>query len=143
MVFVWALPPVVNGSVWKFLFAEDGLLNTLVLLTPLRSEPIPFLYDATWAIVSVALVTSWAAIPFNALVIRAALLDISPEILQVAAVDGANPGQEIRHIMIPAARPNALVLLVLTIVYGIRSFDFISVTTYGGPGTATNTLPFL
>src|SRR5699024_5645393 len=34
MVFVWALPPVVNGSVWKFLFAEDGLLNTLVLLTP-------------------------------------------------------------------------------------------------------------
>src|SRR5699024_2423967 len=63
MVFVWALPPVVNGSVWKFLFAEDGLINVLVLLTPLRSEPIPFLYDATWALISVSLVTTWAVIP--------------------------------------------------------------------------------
>jgi len=143
MVFVWALPPVVNGSVWKFLFAEDGLINTLVLLTPLRSEPIPFLYDATWAVISVALVTTWAVIPFNALVFRAALLGISPEIFEAAALDGATRWQEIRHIMIPAAKPTALVLLVLTIVYGFRSFDFIYVMTYGGPGTATNTLPFL
>ena len=143
MVFVWALPPVVNGSVWKFLFAEDGLINTLVLLTPLRSEPIPFLYDATWALISVALVTTWAVIPFNALVFRAALLGISPEIFEAAALDGATRWQEIRHIMIPAAKPTALVLLVLTIVYGFRSFDFIYVMTYGGPGTATNTLPFL
>lgn len=143
MVFVWALPPVVNGSVWKFLFAEDGLINTLVLLTPLRAEPIPFLYDATWALISVSLVTTWAVIPFNALVFRAALLGISPEIFEAAAIDGAGRWQEIRHIMIPAARPTALVLLVLTIVYGFRSFDFIYVMTYGGPGTATNTLPFL
>lgn len=143
MVFVWALPPVVNGSVWKFLFAEEGLINTLVLLTPLRSEPIPFLYDATWALISVALVTTWAVIPFNALVFRAALLGISPEIFEAASLDGANRWQEIRHIMVPAARPTAMVLLVLTIVYGFRSFDFIYVMTYGGPGTSTNTLPFL
>lgn len=143
MVFVWALPPVVNGSVWKFLFAEDGLINTLALLTPLRSEPIPFLYDPTWALISVALVTTWAVIPFNALVFRAALLGISPDIFEAAALDGATRWQEIRHIMIPAAKPTALVLLVLTIVYGFRSFDFIYVMTYGGPGTSTNTLPFL
>lgn len=143
MVFVWALPPVVNGSVWKFLFAEDGLINTLLLLTPLRAEPIPFLYDATWALISVSLVTTWAVIPFNALVFRASLLGISPEIFEAAALDGANRWQEIRHVMLPAAKPTALVLLVLTIVYGFRSFDFIYVMTYGGPGTATNTLPFL
>jgi multiple sugar transport system permease protein len=28
-------------------------------------------------------------------------------------------------------------------VYAFRSFDFIYVMTYGGPGTSTNTLPFL
>lgn len=143
MVFVWALPPVVNGSVWKFLFAQDGLINTLVMATPFRSEPIPFLYDGNWAIISVALVTTWAVIPFNALVFRAALLAITPDVFEAAALDGANRWQEIWHIMIPAARPTALVLLVLTIVYGFRSFDFIYVMTFGGPGTSTNTLPFL
>jgi multiple sugar transport system permease protein len=43
----------------------------------------------------------------------------------------------------PAVRPTTLVLTVLTVVYGFRSFDFIYVMTYGGPGTVTTTLPFL
>jgi multiple sugar transport system permease protein len=143
MVFVWALPPVVNGSVWKFLLADAGLANVAARLLGLTDDALPFLYDQYWALGSVALVTSWAVIPFNALVFRAALLNIAPEVFEAAALDGASKWQEIRHIMIPAARPTALVLLVLTIVYGFRSFDYIYVMTYGGPGDATNTLPFL
>lgn len=143
MVFVWALPPVVNGSVWKFLLGDRGLFNMLLLESGLRDAPVPFLYDQYWALLSVAFVNSFAVIPFNALVFRAALMNIPPETFEAAALDGANKRQEVRHIMLPAIRPTTLVLLVLTIVYGFRSFDFIYVMTYGGPGTATNTLPFL
>jgi multiple sugar transport system permease protein len=143
MVFVWALPPVVNGSVWKFLLGDRGLFNTVVLGLGLRSSPMPFLYDHRWALMAVAFVNAFAVIPFNALVFRAALMNIPPETFEAAALDGANKWQEVRHIMLPAVRPTTLVLLVLTIVYGFRSFDFIYVMTYGGPGTATNTLPFL
>lgn len=143
MVFVWALPPVVNGSVWKFLLGSSGLVNTLLIALHLRQQPAPFLYDQHWALASVAFVSSIAVIPFNVLVYRAALLNIDPEVFEAAAIDGANKWQEIRHIMVPSVRPTTLVLLVLTIVYGFRGFDFIYVMTYGGPGTATNTLPFL
>jgi multiple sugar transport system permease protein len=143
MVFVWALPPVVNGSVWKFLLGDNGLVNVVVLGLGLRDTPVPFLYDQYWALLSVAFVNSWAVVPFNALVFRAALMNISPEVFEAAALDGANRWQEIRHIMLAAVRPTTLVLLILTVVYAFRSFDFIYVMTYGGPGTATNTLPFL
>ncbi|QCB94408.1 carbohydrate ABC transporter permease [Cellulomonas shaoxiangyii] len=143
MVFVWALPPVVNGSVWKFLLADTGLVNTVLLSTGLRDTPVPFLYDQYWALAAVAFVNSFAVIPFNALVYRAALLTISPEVFEAAQLDGATKAQQVRHIMIPSVRPTTLVLLILTLVYGLRSFDFIYVMTYGGPGTATNTLPFL
>lgn len=143
MVFVWALPPVVNGSVWKFLLADGGLVNSLLVDTGLRDMPVPFLYDQNWALLSVAFVNAFAVIPFNALVYRAALLNIEPEVFEAASLDGASKWQEVRHIMAPSVRPTTLVLLVLTIVYGFRSFDFIYVMTYGGPGTATNTLPFL
>ena len=143
MVFVWALPPVVNGSVWKFLFASEGLINTVAKALGLISAPMPFLYDQYWALGAVAFVNAWAVIPFNALVYRAALLQIDREQFEAAALDGATRWQEIRHIMLPATRPTSLVLLILTVVYGFRSFDFIYVMTYGGPGTATNTLPFL
>ncbi|NNU27635.1 carbohydrate ABC transporter permease [Isoptericola sediminis] len=143
MVFAWALPPVVNGSVWKFLLADAGLLNVVARAVGLTDTALPFLYDQHWALGAVAFVNSWAVIPFNALVFRAALLNIEPEVFEAAALDGAGRWQEVRHIMVPSVRPTMLVLLVLTIVYGFRSFDFIYVMTYGGPGTATNTLPFL
>ncbi|GAB2468128.1 carbohydrate ABC transporter permease [Xylanimonas ulmi] len=142
MVFVWALPPVVNGSVWKFLLSDNGLVNAIVMALG-RSTPIPFLYDTNWALLSVAFVGAFAVIPFNALVFRAALLAVDPEIFEAAALDGVNRWGEVRHIMMPSVRPTSLVLLVLTMVYAFRSFDFIFVMTYGGPGTATNTLPFL
>jgi multiple sugar transport system permease protein len=143
MVFVWALPPVVNGSVWKFLLNDAGLFNTVLTGLGLRDTPVPFLYDQYWALFAVAFVNSFAVIPFNTLVYRAALMTIDPEVFEAAQLDGATSWQQIRHIMIPSVRPTSLVLLILTLVYGFRSFDFIYVMTYGGPGTATNTLPFL
>jgi multiple sugar transport system permease protein len=109
----------------------------------LTDDALPFLFDQYWALGAVAFVNAWAVIPFNALVFRAALLNINPEVFEAAALDGANRSKEVRYIMVPSVRPTMLVLLVLTIVYGFRSFDFIYVMTYGGPGTATNTLPFL
>lgn len=143
MVFCWALPPVVNGSVWKFLLGDTGFFNTILKAVGAIDTSIPFLYDQYWALASVAFVNSWAVIPFNALVFRAALMGIDPEIFEAANLDGASKWDEIRHIMLPAAKPTTLVLFVLTVVYAFRSFDFIYVMTYGGPGTATNTLPFL
>jgi len=143
LVFVWALPPVVNGSVWKFLLGTQGLINTVLLDTGLADVAAPFLFDDRIALLSVAIVNAWVVVPFNALVFRAAIIGIPQEAFEAARVDGASRWQEIRFIIVPAVRPTSLVLFVLTVVYGFRSFDFIYVMTFGGPGTATTTLPFL
>ena len=143
MVFIWALPPVVNGSVWKFLLGDAGLINSVIAGVGLSQDAVPFLYDDRFALLSVAIVNSWAVVPFNALVFRAGILGIPAETFEAARIDGASRWQEIWHMIIPAVRPTTLVLAVLTIVYAFRSFDFIFVMTYGGPGVATNTLPFL
>lgn len=143
MVFIWALPPIVNGSVWKFLLGGDGLINVLMQKMKLISSPIPFLFDPKIALYSVALVNCWAVIPFNALILRAAFKNVTKDILEASEIDGVSKFQQIRYIYFPWARPTLLVLTILTVVYGFRSFDFIYVMTYGGPGVATNTLPFM
>ena len=143
MVFIWALPPIVNGSVWKFLLGGDGLINVLLQKAQVITEPIPFLYDPKMALYSVAVVNCWAVIPFNALILKAAFKSVSKDILEASKIDGVTPLQQIRYVYFPSSRPTLLVLTVLTLVYGFRSFDFIYVMTYGGPGLATNTLPFL
>ena len=143
MVFIWALPPVINGSIWKFLLADHGLVNELLRMTGIAPDGIGFLYDARYSLWSVALVNAWGVVPFNALIFRASLLGIDAEVVQAAQVDGVRPSQMVRYIMLPHVRPATTVLTVLTIVYAFRSFDFIYVMTAGGPGTSSTTIPYL
>jgi multiple sugar transport system permease protein len=141
IIFVWAMPPLVNGSVWRFLFDQRGLIDSLLVTVHLPA--VFWLVDGKLPLLSVALVNSWVAVPFATIVYRAALLDIPVEVLEAAAVDGAVPRQIVQYVVVPMLRPVRIVLGVLTVVYAFRSFDFIYIMTSGGPGTVSTTLPFL
>jgi multiple sugar transport system permease protein len=141
IVFVWAMPPLVNGSVWRFLLDQRGLIDSLLVAVHLPA--VLWLVEGKLPLISVALVNSWVAVPFATIVYRAALMDIPQELLEAAAVDGAVPRQIILHVILPLLRPVMVVLGVITVVYAFRSFDFIYIMTSGGPGTVSTTLPFL
>jgi multiple sugar transport system permease protein len=141
MVFVWAMPPLVNASVWRFLLDQRGLIDSS--LAVFHVAPVLWLADGRLPLVAVALVNAWAAVPFATIVYRAALMDIPQELVEAAAVDGAVPRQIILRIIVPLLRPVVVVLGVVTTVYAFRSFDFIYIMTSGGPGTVSTTLPYL
>ena len=141
IVFVWAMPPIVNGSVWRFLFDQRGLIDSVLVAVHL--PPVFWLVTGKLPLLSVAVVNAWVAVPFATIVYRAALLDIPPALLEAAAVDGAMPLQIVRYVIVPLLRPVMLVLGVVTVVYAFRSFDFIYIMTNGGPGTVSTTLPYL
>jgi ABC-type sugar transport system permease subunit len=141
MVLVWALPPVVSGSVWKFLLAGDGAVNALLGIVGLG--PVGWLSSPDLALLAVSLVAAWASLPFAVLIIRGGLLAIPPEVLEAAELDGAGSWRLSRSILLPLLRPTLAVLTILVILYAFRSFDFVYVMTQGGPGRITNTLPYL
>lgn len=143
LVFIWAMPPVVLGSLWKFLLLPNGLVNAIITGLGIAKQGPLWLVKGNLVLVSVALVNAWAAVPFSALVYRAALVDIPLEIVDAAEVDGASRFQTFFMIKMPLLMPITLILTVLTAVYAFRSFDFIYVMTYGGPGSASTTMPFL
>lgn len=141
MVLVWALPPLVSGSVWKFLLSGDGAINAVLIGIGLGK--VDWLSDPDLALWSVSFVASWASVPFATLLIRGGLLAIPKEVLEAASLDGARFWQINWRIVIPMIRPTLSVLVILTILYAFRSFDFVYVMTSGGPGTVTTTLPYL
>lgn len=142
LVFVWTLPPVVSGSVWRFLFSSEGVVNEAISRTHIH-EPVFWLSDPSLSLYSVAFVNAWAALPFAALVLRAGLMGIPPQTMEAAAVDGASGWRTFWYVTLPQLRPVVLVLIVLITVYAFRSFDFIFIMTLGGPGTSSTTLPYL
>ena len=141
MVFVWALPPIVSGSVWKFLLDDSGAINSALGFVGI--QPVNWLSSPTLALWTVGGVVAWAALPFSALILRGGLLAISPDVIEAAAIDGAGYWKTQFLIVLPLLRPTLWILSILTVLYAFKSFDFFYVLTQGGPGTATNTLPVL
>lgn len=141
MVFVWALPPLVSGSVWKFLLSGDGLVNEVLGAVGIGAQN--WLSSPDLALLSVSLVAAWASLPFSILIIHGGMLSLPDEILEAARLDGAGFWKVSWYVIVPMMRPTLTVLTVLIILYAFRSFDFVYVMTLGGPGTETTTLPYL
>jgi ABC-type sugar transport system permease subunit len=141
MVFVWALPPIVSGSVWKFILDDSGAVNALLRLVGLPA--VSWLSSPSLALWSVAAIIAWANLPFSALILRGGLLAIPSDVLEAAAIDGAGYWRTQWAIVVPLLRPTFGILAILTVLYAFKSFDFFYVTTGGGPGTSTQTLPVL
>ena len=139
MVFVWALPPLVSGSVWKFLLDDSGAVNAVLGIVGIH--PVSWLSAPGLALWTVAGVIAWAGLPFSALILRGGLLAISEDVLEAAALDGAGYWRTQFQIVLPLLRSTMWILAILTVLYAFKSFDFFYVLTQGGPGTATNTLP--
>ena len=73
----------------------------------------------------------------------AALQSIPEEILDAARVDGATAIRTFFQIELPMIRPQMSLLVTLTIIYYLRSFDAPLIMTNGGPGTTGTLVPGL
>jgi multiple sugar transport system permease protein len=143
--FVWLLPPVVSGAVWKFALdgSEQGAVNTALIALGVIDDPILFLTEPLIAMTVIAFVNAWAGIPFVAIVMTAALKDVPEDLYEAARMDGASASRRFGHITLPSVAPTIGILSALLIIYSFKAFDYIFVLTQGGPGTSTATVPFL
>ena len=92
---------------------------------------------------SVILMVAWQWLPFATLILLTALQSLSSEELEAAEMDGAGPVSRFWYIMLPhLARAITVVVLIQTI-FLLGIFGEILVTTNGGPGTSSTTLPYL
>ena len=61
----------------------------------------PWLFDGTWAKVSVVLVSTWLTVPYFFLVSLGALQSIPDELVEAARVDGGSGLQVFRRVTLP------------------------------------------
>lgn len=130
------LSPVVVGLIWKWILQhQTGVLNSIVV--SLGGESVPFVADPKWSTFWVIVISVWAQMGFYTLILLAGLQAIPLDLYEAAAIDGANPWDNFRHITFPLLMPTMTVVLVLSLIRAVQVFDIIFVLTGGGPGTAT------
>jgi multiple sugar transport system permease protein len=135
----WAVPLPISAIIWKFVF--DGQLGTFNrVLARFGLEGPVWLADPQTALPVLILVGVWASIPFTTVTLLAGLQGIGNDVLEAAALDGADGWKRFRWMILPLLRPVLNVALVLNVIYVFNSFPLIWVMTQGGPAKSTHTL---
>ncbi|MBN9062014.1 MAG: hypothetical protein BGP06_14525 [Rhizobiales bacterium 65-9] len=132
------LTPVIVSYAWKYIFSNEGSLNTLLGVFGLG--PYQWLGDPLLALISVIVVTSWQSVGLSMVIFLAGLQAFPPELTEAAIIDGATPWQRFRNVTLPMLAPAMTVCVVIALIQGLRFFDQIYALTRGGPGYATETL---
>ncbi|MCB0060832.1 MAG: sugar ABC transporter permease [Caldilineaceae bacterium] len=140
----WAIPGVIAGVMWKWIFnPRFGVLNGLLYSFGFIDEYRSWLgVDPNMAMAVLIFVQVWNALPFNTIVLLAALQAIPSDLYEAATVDRAGIFKRFQHITVPWLIQPILIIMILATMNGLRVFDLVYVLTGGGPGDATRVVTF-
>lgn len=123
-ILPWALPPYVNGILWRFIFNPGyGFMNKLLIGIGFVDKPIEWLNSRWTLLLVVSIVVIWRSIPFVALVCLAGRQSIPHVLYEAAKIDGGNAGSIFRRITLPLMLPFIGIGITSTSVTAINVFD--------------------
>jgi multiple sugar transport system permease protein len=141
MILPWALPTVVNATMWRLIYQPDfGALNSMLTQLGLIDSYRSWLGDPSSALWAVCLADAWKNFPLVALICLAALQSVPSELKAAATIDGAGMWRKFRAVYMPFLVGPLTVAVVLRTIEAFKVFDIIWVMTRGGPANSTKSL---
>lgn len=137
------IPLVLVGFMWGlFLNPQAGLINQFLRVIGLGMLAKPWLGDANLALTTIIVVNVWRNIGFYVLVLLAAILDISPDLMEAAYIDGASNRKIITKIIFPLTFSTFRTLAILLFIWSFNIFDIVYALegAQAGPYRATDVL---
>lgn len=134
---------------WKALYnPQTGPINVALMslfhALNLHVSPPQWLSDVNWAKPALMIMGIWTGIGgTNMLLYLAGLSNVPQELMDAAAVDGANSWQRFKNVTWPQLAPTTFFISVMSIIGGLQSgFDQAQVMTQGGPAGSTTTIAY-
>jgi arabinogalactan oligomer/maltooligosaccharide transport system permease protein len=134
LIIPYAIPGFLSLLVWQGLLNDDfGVVNRVL------HTNIPWLFDGTWAKVSVIIVSIWLTFPYFFLVSLGALQSIPDELTEAARVDGGGPWAVFRRVTLPLLLIVVAPLMIASFAFNFNNFGNIYLLTGGGPAASDQT----
>lgn len=133
------IPSILGGNVaiavlWRFLFADTGLLN--IMLSKIGLPTVSWLGDPKTALFTLTLLRVWQF--GSAMVIfLAALKNIPESYYEAAQIDGASKFKMFFTITVPLLTPIIFFNFVMQLVQAFQEFNGPYIITNGGPLNST------
>jgi len=144
---IYYLPVVLSlavvGIIWKsVMFSQrQGLFNEV--LTGLGQKPVDFIgqQNKVFTIdvpgldfglgpsknfLAILVAIAWRHTGYIMVLYLAGLKSVDPTLREAAAIDGCNEWQAFRRVVFPAMRPINVVILVITVIEALRTYDIVA-----------------
>jgi putative chitobiose transport system permease protein len=133
---------VVAGIAWRWLYAENGLLNQLLKYFHLSQEGIPWLTSPNFALFSVMAVTIWKGLGYYMVIYLAGLQSIPEDVYEAAAIDGSDGIRKHWDITVPLMKPYLALVAVISAISATKVFDEVQIMTQGEPLNSSKTIVY-
>lgn len=124
MILPWALPGVVEGVIWQWIYDPNvGVLNSLMLSLHLIHHYHTFIgLNRVLTVFLIEVVEIWQMTPLAAILILAGLQTVPAELYDASTVDGANRWRGFFGITLPLIRPALAIAVAELMIASLNMF---------------------
>jgi lactose/L-arabinose transport system permease protein len=141
MVFLPCATSLVSYAlIFKSLFAQDGLINEILVKLGILESNYNFLANTGSARVVIILALIWRWTGYNMVFYLAGLQNIEYSVYEAAKIDGANGWKTFWKITVPLLMPTIVMTVIMSINGTLQLFDESVNLTGGGPAYSTITM---
>ncbi|MFO7730323.1 MAG: ABC transporter permease subunit [Spirochaetia bacterium] len=116
----WGIPVYIAVPVWRALIHGDG-------------EPFNLLLQPMWGFIFALLVSVWLTLPATVFILYSGFKKIGRQMVEAAALDGADDGTIAFSICFPQLREILLSVVLINFVKALKEFSVVFLMTAGGP----------
>lgn len=131
---------VVLGLMWRWMYAQNGVINSILTAIGLGNLRRNWLGDPRFALYSVIGAASWRHIAYCMVIFLAGLKNIPSHLIEASKIDGAGKWQTFVYVVLPLLRPATIVVIATTIISSFKMFDIVFAMTQGGPFGSSDVL---
>jgi multiple sugar transport system permease protein len=117
--------------IWKWLFAGEkyGLINHWLIRMGI--SPVDWLMSPTWTLPAIMIMSIWAGLGYNMILLLAGLQTIPNSFYEAAEIDGANTWYKFWHITLPLLRPTLFFVVIMSMINSFQLFEQVYIMASG------------
>jgi ABC-type sugar transport system permease subunit len=137
----WVIPVAATTTMFKFMAQPDiGFINLVLKGVGFGGLERYWFGDLTAALPFIIILHLWRNVPFYGIAFLAAMQAIPKSYYEAAEIDGTGAWGKFRNITLPGIRNMIIVMVTIHVLWTFNNFDFVWLSTGGGPVNATEVL---
>ncbi len=134
---------IVVGFIWSYVYMPgSGMIANLISILGGDGTRFNPLGNYTVALIAIAVVEIWKGFGTTMIIYLAGLQTVDETLLEAGRIDGCTEWQMMRYVKLPLISSTITINVILSVIAGLKAFDYSFIMTHGGPGKSTKTLMY-